>query len=140
MTNATEKYRETEGLLEQLKDLLFEIQLWEGSIKTTREINGFFPNINDAYFMKKIRKYESDIERLKNEYNCLLNTLEPFRDEDEQAELRDITTKDSFGKAEQAVQKIQDADKGVDMREIRNQALQAIEDVKMGITPRYGLH
>ena len=140
MTTEPEKYRETEGLLEQPKDLLFEIQLLEGEIKTTREINARFPGVDDAYFIKKIRKYESVIERLKNEYNYLLNTLEPFRDEDEQAELRDITTKDSFGKAEQAVQKIQDADKGVDMREIRKQALQAIEDVKMGITPRYGLH
>ena len=85
--NEPEKYRETEGRLDQLKDLLFEIQLLEGKIKTTREINCFFPNINDAFFMKKIRKYESDIERLKNEYNCLLVKLEPFRDEEEQAEL-----------------------------------------------------
>ena len=87
MTTEPEKHQETEGRLEQLKDLLFEIQLLEGNIKTTKEINARFPGVCDAFFMKKVRKYEGDIERLKNEYNCLLNTLEPFRDEEEQAEV-----------------------------------------------------
>ena len=91
MTREPEKYRETEGRLEQLKDLLFEIQLLEGSIKTTKEINARFPGVCDAYFIIKIRQNEGDIERLKNEYNCLLNTLEPFRDEEEQAETKLIT-------------------------------------------------
>ena len=86
MTMKPEKYRETEGLLEQLKDLLFEMQLCEGSIKTTRELNSHFPGICDVHFIKNIRQYESEIEHLKNEYNLLLGKLEPFRDEDEQAE------------------------------------------------------
>ena len=83
MKTELKKYRETEGRLEQLKDLLFEIQLLEGKIESTREINSHFPGICDAHFIKKIRQYEREIEQLKNEYNLLLVKLEPFRDEDE---------------------------------------------------------
>ena len=78
-------YRETEGRLEQLKDLLFEIQLLEGKIEATKEVSIAFPGVCDVHFMKKTRRYESEIKRLKNEYNCLLNKLEAFRDEDEKA-------------------------------------------------------